>query len=130
MAGRGDVDPESRVDSFSEVASGVGVMGDRLVAVAIVFDVALVLYTLLTIAQRACLRRSRRHRRYADWYTGAARGCRRLVEWNAARAGLATGVRARAFYRRMSEQLPRDAARHEIASRRHSLRARFWDFMA
>ena len=105
-------------------------MGDRLIAVAIVFDVALVLYALLTIAQRACLRRSRRYRWYADWYAGAARGCRRLAGLNVSRAGLATGVRARAFYRRMSETLPRDAARHEIESRRHSLRAHFWDFMA
>jgi hypothetical protein len=105
-------------------------MGDRIVAVAIVFDVALLLYSLLTIAQRACLRRSRRHRWYADWYAGAAGGCRRLAGPYAARAELAAGVRARAFYRRVSETLPRDAARHEIESRKHSLRARFWDFMA
>jgi hypothetical protein len=105
-------------------------MGDGLVAVTIVFDVALVLYALLTIAQRACLRRSRRHRRYADWYAGAAGGCRRLAGLYASRAGLAAGVRARAFYRRMIETLPRDAARHEIESRRHSLRSRFWAFMA
>ena len=105
-------------------------MGDRLVAVAIVFDVALVLYALLTIAQRACLRKSGRHRWYADWYAGAARGCRRQAGLYASRAGREAGVRARAFYRRASQTLPRDAARHEIESRRHSLRARFWDFMA
>lgn len=105
-------------------------MIDRLVMVAVVFGVALVLYTRLTIAQRACLRRSQRHEWYADWYAGAARGCRRQAGLHASRAERAAGVRARAFYRMMSESLPRDAARHEIESRRHSLRARFWDFMA
>ena len=105
-------------------------MDGRLVAVAIVFDVALVLYALLAIAQRACLRRSRRHRRYADWYANAARRCRRQVELNASRAELAAGVRARAFHRRRSEMLPLDAARLEIVSRRHSIGARFWEFMA
>ena len=104
-------------------------MGDRLLAVALVFDVALVLYALLTIAQRACLRRSRRHRRYADWYAGAARRCRRQVGLNASRAERVAGYRARAFHRRRNEMLPRDAARLEIASRRHSRRARFWDFL-
>ena len=105
-------------------------MIDRLVMVAVVFGVALLFNARLTIAQRACLRRSQRHRRYADWYAGAARGCRAQAGSNALRAERATGVRARAFYRMMSESLPRDAARHEIESRRHSLRARFWDFMA
>jgi hypothetical protein len=105
-------------------------MGERLVAVAIVFDVALVLYALLTIAQRACLRRSRRYRWYADWYAGAARVCRRQAGLYASRAGIEAGARARAFYRRKSQTLPRNAARHEIESRRHSLRAHFWDFMA
>ena len=98
-------------------------MGDRLIAVAIVFDVALVLYALLTIAQRACHCRSRRHRWYANWYTGAARGCRRQAGLYASRAALEAGVRARAFYRRESQTLPRKAARHEIESRRHSLHA-------
>jgi hypothetical protein len=103
---------------------------DRLVMVAVVFGVAWELYARLTIAQRACLRRSQRHWRYADWYAGAARGCRRQAGLNTSRAERAAVVRARAFYRRMSESLPRDAARHEIDSRRHSLRAGFWDFMA
>jgi hypothetical protein len=105
-------------------------MIDRLVMVAVVFGVALVLYARITIAQRACLRRSRRHRRYADWYTNAARRCRRQVELNASRAELASGVRARAFHRRRSEMLPLDAARLEVVSSRHSMRARFWEFMA
>ncbi len=105
-------------------------MFDRLVAVALIFGVALVLYTPLSIAQRACLRKSRRHRRYADWYAGAARRCRRVAGLNASRTELAAGVRARAFLRRRSEMLPREAASLEIASRRHSLRAHFWDFMA
>jgi hypothetical protein len=105
-------------------------MGERLVAVAILFNVAMVLYVLLTIAQRACLRRSRRYRWYADWYASAARGCRRQAGLYASRAGLESGVRTRAFYRRKSQTVPRDAARHEIESRRHSLRAHFWDFMS
>ena len=104
-------------------------MMHRLVMVAVVF-VCAVLYALLTIAQRACLRRSRQHRRYADWYANAARRCRRQVELNASRAELAAGVRARAFHRRRSEMLPLDAARLEIVSRRHSIGARFWEFMA
>jgi hypothetical protein len=105
-------------------------MIDRLLMVAAVFGVALVLHARLTIAQRACLRRSQWHRRYADWYAGAARGCRRQAGLSASRAERAAGVRVRAFYRMMSESLPRDAARHEIESRKHSVRARFWDFMA
>jgi hypothetical protein len=105
-------------------------MGDRLIAGTIDLDVALVLYALLTIAERACHRRSRRHRWYADWYAGAARGCRRQAGLCASRAGLEAGARARAFYRSESQTLPREAARHEIESRRHSLRARFWAFMA
>ena len=105
-------------------------MSDRLIAVLIVFDVALVLNALLTIAQRACLRELRRHQRYSDWYAGAAKGCRRLAEASAARASLAAGARARSFYRRRSKSLPRDAARHEIKSMRHSRRARFWDFLS
>ena len=105
-------------------------MIDRLVMMAVVFGFALVLYAQLTIAQRACLRRSQRHWWYADWYAGAARGCRQQAGLNASRAERAAGVRARAFYRTMSERLPRDAARHEIESRRHALRARFWEFMA
>ena len=105
-------------------------MIDRLVMVAVVFGVTLVLYARLTIAQRSCLRLSQRHRRYADWYAGAARGCRRQAGLSASRAERAAGVRVRAFYRMMSESLPRDAVRHETESRRHSLRARFWDFMA
>jgi hypothetical protein len=101
----------------------------RLVMVAVVFGVALVLYARLTIAQRACLRRWRQHRRYAGWYANAARRCRRQVELNASRAELASGVRARAFHRRRSEMLPVIAARLEIVSRRHSIWARFWEFM-
>src|SRR4051794_284949 len=105
-------------------------MIDRLVSVAVVFSVALVLYARLTIAQRACLRRSRQHRRYADWYANAARRCRRQVELNASRTELAAGVRARAIHRRRSEMLSLDAARFEIESRRLSIGARFWEFMA
>ena len=105
-------------------------MIDRFVMVAVVFGVALELYARLTIAQRACLRRSQRHRRYTDWYAGAARGCRRQAGLDAERAERAAGVRARAFYRHLSESLPRVAARHEIKSRSHWLGARFWEFMA
>jgi hypothetical protein len=105
-------------------------MIDRLVMVAVVFGVARVLYARLTIAQRACLRRSRQHRRLADWYANAARRCRRQVQLNSSRAELASGVRARAFHRRRSEMLYLDAARLEIVSRRLSIGARFWEFMA
>ncbi len=105
-------------------------MFDRLVAVVVIFGVALVLYIPLAIAQRTCIRRSRRHRRYADWYASAARRCRRVAGLNASRAELAAGVRARAFLRARCEMLPREAASLDIASRRHSIRARFWDFMA
>ena len=105
-------------------------MSDRLMAVAIVVAVAVVMNALLTIAQRACLSRSRRHRRYADWYAGAARGSRRLAESYAARAGLVSGGRTQSFYRMMSGKLPREAARQENTSRGHSLRARFWEFLA
>ena len=105
-------------------------MVERFVAATTIFNVAMVLYALLTVAQRACLRRSGRHRWYADWHAGAARGCRRLAGVNASRAERAAGAGARAFYRRLSETLPREAVRHESVSRSHSLRARFWDFMA
>ena len=105
-------------------------MGDRLVAVAIVFGVALVLHALLTIAQRACLRTIATASEVRRLVRRRGPGLQAAGGAYAARAELAAGVRARAFYRRMSETLPRDAARHEIASRRHSLRARFWDFMA
>jgi hypothetical protein len=118
------------VDTFNYVASGVAVMVERLVAAVAVADVAWVLYALLTIAQRACLRGSCRHRRYAEWDAGAARGCRRLAGFNASRAEVAAGSRARALDRRRSEELPREATRHETESRRQLVRARFWDFMA
>ena len=105
-------------------------MVDRIIAVAIVFGVAVFLYDVLTIAQHACLRRSRWNWRYANWYAGAAKGCRRQVEWSALRAERATGLRTRAFYRMACQKLPREAARHDIESRKLSRRARFWDFMA
>lgn len=105
-------------------------MVDRIAAVTSVFVVALFLYDLLTIAQRACLRRSRRDRRYAMWYASAASGCRRQAEWSASRAERATGDRTWAFYRMASQSLPRDAIRHDIKSRNLARRAHFWDFMA
>jgi hypothetical protein len=105
-------------------------MDDRLIPTAIVVAVGAVLYALLSLAQRACLRRSRRHQWYADWYARAARSCSQMVAWHAARAERVTGPRTRAFYRMMTERLPKDAAEHEVTSKRHLLRAQFWDFMA
>jgi hypothetical protein len=111
-------------------ASGVSLMVDRMIAVTLVSEIAFALYSLLTIAQRACERRSRRHWRYANWYASAARGCRKQAEWSASRAERATGPRTRAFYRMASQSLPRDAVGHDNESKRQSRRARFWDFMA
>jgi hypothetical protein len=91
---------------------------------------AVVLYRGVGVVQRACLSRARRHRRYADWYAVAARGSRRLADDYARRAETSTSARTQAFYRIMSKKLTRDAARHEIESRRHGLRTRFWDLLA
>jgi hypothetical protein len=109
---------------------GVAVMIERLIAVAVVFDVALVIYLAVTIAQRACLRRARRHQWRADRSANSARCCRRAATLTASYAELAASEPARAFLRRRSEQLPRDALRLESSARRNSLRAGFWDFLS
>jgi hypothetical protein len=105
-------------------------MLDRLMAVAVVFDVAVVLLACVAVVQRRCLRKLRDHRRSAEWYAGAASGCQRLAIVHASRARRARGERTRAFYRMRSQSLPREAARHLVVAKSSNRAARFWEFLS
>ena len=102
---------------------------DYLGATLKVASACLFLHAMVSGLQYHCRRLFLWHDRMAQYGREAAAGLRRKAELNAACALDATGERAREYYRRRAEQLPREAKRREVEVACHEREARWWDFL-
>ncbi len=88
-----------------------------------------ILFATVSAAQHQCQRRFRWNDGLARYYSSASVALKRKAEASAALAESATGERARAYYRRRAERLPREAEKREALAACYEVKARWWNFL-